>query len=106
VNHRFALVLLAGLVTAGAAGGEPLADHDVVELEGLVPREVIERVLARRGLKPEQDLVLRGAMYSVIATANQGYRARVVIDARNGEIVGFRVVDRARGSERRADVKD
>lgn len=98
--------VLAALVCAVPGRAEETTDQDVVAPDGIVPRDVIERVLIRRGLRPEQGPVLRGAMYSVIAVARQGYRARVVIDARNGEIVGFRVVDRPQGSDHRADVKD
>ncbi len=85
----FALALVM-LVCAGN-----LARADGAQARFIPPQEVAGR-LAVRGYAVNEPVVRRGTAYLTHGTDRWGQRLRLVMDGRNGEIIGLRVVGEPR----------
>lgn len=69
---------------------------------GLLPWPEIASRLARRGYVVGDPVSLRGPTYLAASTDRHGRRLRLVVDGRNAEIIGIRVVDGATTRDRPA----
>lgn len=99
-----ALTLVAGsatfaltLLVLACAGNLARADGD-----RLIPPHEIASRLAQRGYAVNDPVVRRGTAYLAHGTDKWGQRLRLVMDARNGEIIGLRVIGEGRAAPRDA----
>jgi len=63
------------------------------------PAEVATR-LSQRGYAVTEPVIRRGGAYLTHGTDRHGQRLRLVMDARNGEIIGLRVIGDGRPARR------
>lgn len=68
----------------------------------LLPWPEIAGRLARRGYVVAEPASLRGPTYLATSTDRHGRRLRLVVDGRNAEIIGIRVMDGATARDRPA----
>lgn len=68
--------------------------------ERLVPQAEIPGRLASRGYSVTEPVVRRGQAYLTHGRDRFGQRTRLVVDARNAEIIGLRVVEPTEGAAR------
>ncbi|WP_439574650.1 hypothetical protein [Phreatobacter sp.] len=68
--------------------------------ERVVPQAEIAGRLASRGYAVTEPVVRRGSAYLTHGRDRFGQRTRLVVDARNAEIIGLRVVEPAAGAAR------
>lgn len=66
--------------------------------ERVVPQSEIPGRLASRGYSVTEPVVRRGQAYLTHGRDRFGQRTRLVVDARNAEIIGLRVVEPAEGA--------
>lgn len=81
------------LVMLACAGNFARAD----EAARLIPQQEIPGRLAVRGYVVNEPIVRRGTAYLTHGTDKWGQRLRLVMDGRNGDIIGLRVVGDPRG---------
>lgn len=85
-----ALLTCAGSL---ARADEPARRRGAVQ--ELAPADVAGK-LSQRGYAVTEPVVRRGSTYMTHGTDRYGQRLRLVMDARNGELIGLRVVGEAR----------
>jgi hypothetical protein len=66
----------------------------------IIPQQEVAGRLAVRGYAVSEPVIRRGTAYLTHGTDKWGQRLRLVMDARNGEIIGLRVVGEPRSLPR------
>lgn len=93
---------LSILTCAGTLARADGARTDPAGAERVVPQAEIPGRLASRGYQVTEPVVRRGSAYLTHGRDRFGQRTRLVVDARNAEIIGLRVVDPPAGATRPA----
>ncbi|MCZ0738603.1 hypothetical protein [Phreatobacter sp. AB_2022a] len=73
-----------------------------VQAPAVLPWPEVAGRLARRGYVVAEPASLRGPTYLATSTDRRGRRLRLVVDGRNAEIIGIRVMDGATAGDRPA----
>ena len=99
MRHPFLYALTAIALSASAAGAEPVRMSQAVP--GLLPAGEVAAIVRSAGFVPLSPVVFRGNSYVLRASAPDGREMRVIVGARNGEILSARpVVAAGPGGER------
>lgn len=90
-----ALMLVAGTAAFALSLAMLVSAVSLVRADGadrLIPQAEVAPRLAVRGYTVNEPVVRRGTAYLTHGTDRFGQRLRLVMDARNGELIGLRVV--------------
>jgi hypothetical protein len=90
-SFALALVMLACAGTFARADGTP---------GRIIPPQEVAGRLAVRGYVVSAPVIRRGTAYLTHGTDKWGQRLRLVMDARNGEIIGLRILSEPRAPHR------
>ncbi len=85
-----ALLACAGGLARAAEPDPQRRDRSAAER--LIPAGEVSGRLSQRGYAVTDPVIRRGSAYLTHGTDRYGQRLRLVMDARNGEIVGLRVI--------------
>lgn len=92
----FALALVAATTTLALVCLMLACTGSLAHADGpatrIIPQQEVPGRLAVRGYTVNEPVVRRGAAYLTHGTDKWGQRLRLVMDARNGEIIGLRVL--------------
>jgi len=98
-----ALLACAGSLARAAEPDTLRRDRSVAER--IIPASEVSGRLSQRGYAVTDPVVRRGSAYLTHGTDRFGQRLRLVMDARNGEIIGLRVVGDGRLPRREGTVR-
>lgn len=79
--------------------------RDRASVDRSIPASEVAGRLSQRGYAVTDPVIRRGSAYLTHATDKLGQRLRLVMDARNGEIIGLRVVGDGRHPRRDASAR-